>query len=406
MNVQPTTDKKGKQVIFTDQLSSQVTANPRNQGASSSQTHNINHVHVDKEAVETALAILSLRSGKTLPDPYKEHPIHQGPSEEKETPIIIEQDSDSEDEEEQVTAEPNPDKYKPPMPSPQALNRSNTKNSETNDNLLDAFKKVTITIPLIVAIKHIPSYAKFLKGICTPHRNPKRIQLSETVSSIMMNALPIKKRDPGAPMITSEIGGMSFTRSLLDTGASINILPKAVFDRHHVGELQPFLLELCLADGSVRKPHGLVEDVIVRVEDCYFPVEFLVVDMKMTEELSKAPNILRRPFLATAKAITACGKGEVILKVGEPTVKVDINKLMKYPSRASEDLVVIDFADDQDIDACVEEVMMIDEEAKFEELPMDEPSLELKTLPSTLKYTFLDEEKAKLVIISSNLDMK
>ena len=58
-----------------------------------------------------------------------------------------------------------------------------------------------------------------------------------------MNSLLIKKRDLGAPMITSEIRGMSFTRSLLDTGASINILPKAVFDRHHVGELQPFLVE-------------------------------------------------------------------------------------------------------------------------------------------------------------------
>ena len=105
-------------------------------------------------------------------------------------------------------------------------------------------------------------------------------------------------------MITSKIGGMSFTRSLLDTGASINILPKAVFDRHHVGELQPFLVELCLADGSVRKPHGLVEDVIVRIEDCYFLVDFLVVDMKMTKELSQAPIILRRPFLTNAKAVT------------------------------------------------------------------------------------------------------
>ena len=77
-------------------------------------------------------------------------------------------------------------------------------------------------------------------------------------------------------------------------------------------------------------------------------------------------------------------------------MKVDINKLMKYPSRA----------DDQDIDACVEEVMMIDEEARYEELPMEEPTLELKTLPSTLKYAFLDEEKAKPVIISSKIDMK
>ena len=115
-------------------------------------------------------------------------------------------------------------------------------------------------------------------------------------------------------MITSEIGGMSFTRSLLDTGASINILPKAVFDRHHVGELQPFLVELCLADGSVRKPHGLVEDVIVRIEDCYFPVDFLVVDMKMTKELSQALIILGRPFLATAKAVTDWGKEKLFSK--------------------------------------------------------------------------------------------
>ena len=292
MNVQPKTDKKGKQVIFTDQLPSQAMANPRNQGASSSQTYNINHVHVDEEVVETILAISSLRSGKALPDPYKDHLIHQGSSEEIETPIIVEQDSDSKDEEEHVTAKPNPDKYKPPVPCHQVLNRPKAKNSETDDNLLDAFKKVTITIPLIDAIKHIPSYAKFFKGICTPHRNPKRIQLSETVSSIMMNALLIKKRDSGAPMITSEIGGMSFTRSLLDTGASINILNKALFDRHHVGELQPFLVELYLADGSVRKPHGLVEDVIVKIEDCYFLVDFLVVDMKMTKELSQAPIIL------------------------------------------------------------------------------------------------------------------
>ena len=109
----------------------------------------------------------------------------------------------------------------PPVPYPQALNRPKPKNREIDDNLLDGFKKVTITIPLTEAIKHIPSYSKFLKGICTPHRNPKRIQLSETVSSIMMNSLPVKRRDPGAPMITSEIGGMSFTRSLLDIGASI-----------------------------------------------------------------------------------------------------------------------------------------------------------------------------------------
>ena len=248
-------NKKGKQVSFSDQLPSQATINPTNQGSSSSQMHNLSHVHVDKEAVEAALAISSLRSGKDLPNPYKDHPLHKSSIDDETPTIVVEQDSSSfDDEEERVRGEPNPNTYKPHVPYPQALSKPKAKVSESDDHLLEAFQKVTITIPLVDAIRHIPSYAKFLKGICTPHRSPKRIRLSENISSIMMNSLPIKKRDPGAPMITSEIGGMTFTRSLLNTGASINILPKAVYDRQHVGELQPFLIELCLADGSVRKP--------------------------------------------------------------------------------------------------------------------------------------------------------
>ena len=59
-NIQSTTDKKGKQVWFFDELPSHVIATPRNQGASSNQMHNINHVHVDEEAVEMIVAICSL----------------------------------------------------------------------------------------------------------------------------------------------------------------------------------------------------------------------------------------------------------------------------------------------------------------------------------------------------------
>ena len=397
-------NKKGKKILFSNQLPSQATINPRNQGSSSSQTHNLSHVHLDEEAVEAALAISSLRIGKDLLDPYKDHPLHKSSINDEPPTVIVEADSSSDDDEERVRVEPNPDTYKPPVPYPQELSKPKAKVSEFDDHLLKAFQKVTITIPLVDAIRHIPSYAKFLKGICTPNRSPKRIQLSENISSIMMNSLPIKKRDPRAPMITSEIGGMIFTRSLLDTGASINLLPKAAYDRHHVGELQPFLIELYLANGSVRKPHEIVEDVIVRIEGCYFLVDFLVVDMKITKELRQAPIILRRPFLATAKVVTDWGKGEVILKVGEHTVKVNIKKLMKYPSQAFEDLGAIDLFDDQDIETCIKEVMTVNDEANFEELPLDDLTGELKPLPSTLKYAFLDSQQVKPVIISSQLN--
>ena len=66
----------------------------------------------------------------------------------------------------------------------------------------------------------------------------------------------------------------------------------------------------------------------------------------------------------------------------------------------------IDLCDDQDIDACIEVGKAINEEANFEELPLDEPTLELKRLPYTIKYAFLDTQWAKPVIISSHLDQE
>ena len=136
--------------------------------------------------------------------------------------------------------------------------------------------------------------------------------MSETISSIMLSKLPRKRRDPGAPMISCEIGGMTFTRSLLYRRASVNILPKGVYDTCLLGELQPLFIELNLADGFVRRPQSIVEDVIVKVENCYFLVDFIIVDMKSTKDFTDAPIILGRPFLATMKAITDWGKGEVI----------------------------------------------------------------------------------------------
>ena len=99
MNIPTSTDnKKGKQVLFSDQLPSQATINPRNQGSSLSQMHNLSHVHADKDAVETALAISSLRSSKDLLDPYKDHPLHKSSIVEETLTVVVEQDSSSEDE--------------------------------------------------------------------------------------------------------------------------------------------------------------------------------------------------------------------------------------------------------------------------------------------------------------------
>ena len=55
--------------------------------------HNLSHVHADEEAMETALAISSLRNGKDSLDPYKDHPLHKSSIDEETPTIIVEQDN-------------------------------------------------------------------------------------------------------------------------------------------------------------------------------------------------------------------------------------------------------------------------------------------------------------------------
>ena len=161
-----------------------------------------------------------------------------------------------------------------------------------------------------------------------------------------ISTLARKRRELGAAMISCEIGGMTFTRSPLGMGANVSILSKGVYDICPLGELQPLFMELSLVNGSLRRPHDIVEDVIVKVEICYFPIDFTIMDMKSTKDFTDAPIILGRPFLATAKAITVSGKGEVIFLVGDSTMKVSIKKLMQHPSHESNEVGAIDIYED------------------------------------------------------------
>ena len=89
--------------------------------------------------------------------------------------------------------------------------------------------------------------------------------------------------------------------------ASVSLLPYSVYKQLGLGELNPTNMTLSLADRSVKIPKGIVEDVLVKVEKFYYPVDFVVLD---TEQIVSGPNhvpiILGRPFLATANAIINC----------------------------------------------------------------------------------------------------
>jgi len=64
----------------------------------------------------------------------------------------------------------------------------------------EAFSQVKINIPLLDAIQQMPSYARFLKDLCTTKRVtnvPKKAFLASSASFILSHQIPVKYKDLG-----------------------------------------------------------------------------------------------------------------------------------------------------------------------------------------------------------------
>ena len=105
----------------------------------------------------------------------------------------------------------------------------------------------------------------------------------------------------------------------------MNLLPYSVYKQLGLGELKPTNITLSLDDRSVKIPKAIVEDVLVKIEKFYYPVDFVVLD---TEPIANDPNhvpiILGRPFLATANATINCRNGVMQPTFGNMTLELNI----------------------------------------------------------------------------------
>ena len=213
-----------------------------------------------------------------------------------------------------------------PPPFPQTLRGK--KKASQQAGILEVLRQVKVNISLLDIIKQVPSYAKFLKDLCTIKKGlgiEKKAFLTEQVSAIIQSKNPIKYKDPGSPTISVNIGGTCIHKSLLDVGASVNLLPYSVYKQLGLGELKPTNITLSLADRSVKIPKGIVEDVLVKVDKFYYPVDFVVLDTEPIENgTNHVPIILGRPFMATANAIINFRNGVVQLTFGNMTLELNI----------------------------------------------------------------------------------
>jgi len=129
---------------------------------------------------------------------------------------------------------------------------------------------------------------------------PKKVQLIEQASSVFQHIAPPKLKDPGTLIISCVIGGLTIKKSLFDLGVSVNLLLSLVYELFSFEELKPVSITLQLADRSIKVLHRMIEDVLVKVDEFYFSVDFLILDLEYDGNPSQILIILGSPFLATA----------------------------------------------------------------------------------------------------------
>ncbi|KAM2039446.1 hypothetical protein ACFX1T_012884 [Malus domestica] len=221
-----------------------------------------------------------------------------------------------------------------------------------------------------------------------------------------------------------------------------------------------------LADRSNAYPKGVLEDVLVQVNHLVFPADFYVLEMEDSNHSSQLPISLGRPFMKTARTRIDVFKGTLTMEFNGEVIDFNIYDAMRYPhdGHSCFSIDVIDswaqeFLNDLNEDALektltqsiglkneglalrhahgnnkehlavpIQEELVemvatlksnprhIDKSPNLISIPISTnkllpsviqpPSLELKPLPSHLKYVFLGEQETLPVIISSSLTVQ
>ncbi|XP_057808569.1 uncharacterized protein LOC131023045 [Salvia miltiorrhiza] len=235
--------------------------------------------------------------------------------------------------------------------------------------MMKMFQKVELTIPLLDAIRQIPKYAKFLKDLCSRKvkmEEEVRYVMGESVSAVIQRKLPTKRKDPGMFTIPCNIGGTNMDKAMMDLGASINVMPLAVYKRLNIGEMRNTRVGIAFGSGDTTEKviqYGLTDRDAEHMEDDEMKEAIMELyslgESTMEAELEvdqKINELIQEVYLAGG---TETSKPELLAQYGQN------EKLLPSIQKA--------------------------------------PTLELKKLPKHFQYAYLGPEEMLPVIISADL---
>ncbi|XP_070029763.1 uncharacterized protein [Nicotiana sylvestris] len=125
-------------------------------------------------------------------------------------------------------------------------------------------------------------YAKFMKDLVIKKRsmNCEMIKMTHQVSAIVAYMAP-KLEDPDAFTILCTIGSADFAKALCDLGESINLMPYSMFKTLGIGQPRTISMRLQMADRTMKRPLGIIDDVLVWVDKFILPADFVILDCEV-----------------------------------------------------------------------------------------------------------------------------
>ncbi|XP_073137151.1 uncharacterized protein [Henckelia pumila] len=265
------------------------------------------------------------------------------------------------------------------LPFPQTARQLNL--DHQFKKFLEIIKKLHVNIPFADVLAQMSGYAKFLKEILANKKkltNLDTVTLNEECLAVLLKKLPPQLRDPGSFYVPCAISMM-----------------------------EPTTMSLKLADRSIKYPKGIVENVLLKVNEFIFPVDFVVLDMDDDRETSL---ILGRPFLAISRALIDIQQRELILRLNEKQVMFNMFNNYYYPMSNYSCLNFYTHS------TCAGENVEVRNTVKSSSLKMnglttisqnpklsikEPPGLESQCLPSYLKYLTLEDSSIPIIVSSS-----
>ncbi|GJY73249.1 putative reverse transcriptase domain-containing protein [Tanacetum coccineum] len=142
----------------------------------------------------------------------------------------------------------------------------------------------------------------------------------ERTTEVLQCKLPSKEQNPGNFTLLCPIGNFNFY-VMADLGASVNVMPKVIFEFLKLTNLRKINMLIEVADMTKKAPLGVVENILVGIDKFLSPSDFVIINRTHNETI-----ILGRPFLATIHAKIYVFDKEISLGVGNNRIMFDMKK--------------------------------------------------------------------------------